>query len=335
MGHPITDVRDISRIAYGFMASKALFCALSLDLFLRLSAQPHSVASLAAALGVAANRLEPLLSTLDELGLVAREDGAYRNAPASEQYLVSGAAADFSDYYRFQIDRLIYPRLSNLRDCFGAEERLDNFYAGPMEDALTAEEFIRGQHAGSKGPAYLLAKTVDLGKRRHLLDVGGGSGAVSHALCKRFPQLRATILEIPSVIPLAERYTREAGLQGRIAFVAGDALGTAWPAPVDAVLLSYLLSSIAGDAVPGVLAKAAAALEPGGVLIVHDFIHAERDNSPSLTPLWALTAMALNPETAMLTEARMRSLLAEPGFADITQQPLVSGITAVITCRKP
>jgi hypothetical protein len=33
---PLTDVRDISRIAYGFIASKALFAALELDLFSRL-----------------------------------------------------------------------------------------------------------------------------------------------------------------------------------------------------------------------------------------------------------------------------------------------------------
>ncbi len=36
---PLTHVRDISRIAYGFMASKALFASLNLDLFSRLSGQ--------------------------------------------------------------------------------------------------------------------------------------------------------------------------------------------------------------------------------------------------------------------------------------------------------
>jgi len=33
MAAPLTDVRDISRIAYGFMGSKALFSALNIDLF--------------------------------------------------------------------------------------------------------------------------------------------------------------------------------------------------------------------------------------------------------------------------------------------------------------
>lgn len=37
MAESITDVREIARIACGFMASKALFCALDPDLFTRLS----------------------------------------------------------------------------------------------------------------------------------------------------------------------------------------------------------------------------------------------------------------------------------------------------------
>ncbi len=37
MQDPITDVREISRIAYGFKAGKALLVAIDLDLFSRLS----------------------------------------------------------------------------------------------------------------------------------------------------------------------------------------------------------------------------------------------------------------------------------------------------------
>jgi len=33
MSEPLSEVRDISRLAYGFLASKALFAALNLELF--------------------------------------------------------------------------------------------------------------------------------------------------------------------------------------------------------------------------------------------------------------------------------------------------------------
>ncbi|OFV90650.1 MAG: hypothetical protein A3H28_13250 [Acidobacteria bacterium RIFCSPLOWO2_02_FULL_61_28] len=71
---PLTKVTEISRIGYGFMASKVLFAALDLDLFTRLAAGPKSLASLAGESGIAENRLLTLLTpgTLSER---AREAG--------------------------------------------------------------------------------------------------------------------------------------------------------------------------------------------------------------------------------------------------------------------
>jgi 2-hydroxy-4-(methylsulfanyl)butanoate S-methyltransferase len=43
----ITDVRDISRIGYGFMASRALFAALDADVFGHLAEGPKSLPALA------------------------------------------------------------------------------------------------------------------------------------------------------------------------------------------------------------------------------------------------------------------------------------------------
>ena len=51
---PIDDVRAISRIAYGFIASKALFSALEIDLFGHLEGPERTIAGLSEASGVAA-----------------------------------------------------------------------------------------------------------------------------------------------------------------------------------------------------------------------------------------------------------------------------------------
>ena len=66
---PLTDVRDISRIAYGFIASKALFAALELDLFSRLL-EPKTIDALARESGIPAHRVKTLLTTLTALGLI-------------------------------------------------------------------------------------------------------------------------------------------------------------------------------------------------------------------------------------------------------------------------
>ena len=97
---PIEDVRDISAITYGFMASKALFAALDFDLFTHIDRGANSVIGLAQATGVSGNVLSTLLTALKSLGLIVEREGRFANAPATAKFLVAGAPGDFRDYVR-------------------------------------------------------------------------------------------------------------------------------------------------------------------------------------------------------------------------------------------
>jgi len=97
---PIEDVRDISAITYGFMASKALFAALDFDLFTHIERGADSLIGLAKATGVSENLLLTLLTALKSLGLVVEREGRFANAPATAKFLVEGAPGDFRDYVR-------------------------------------------------------------------------------------------------------------------------------------------------------------------------------------------------------------------------------------------
>ena len=76
--------------------------------------------------------------------------------------------------------------------------------------------FTAAQHAGSQAAARVLAERTPLGGARRMLDVGGGSGAFSIALCTRNPRLRATILDFPAVVDVARTYRHESGLGARL-----------------------------------------------------------------------------------------------------------------------
>ena len=108
---PISDVRDISNLAYGFIGSKVLFSALNARIFELLAEGPRPLADLERETGIAGNRLDTLLTACTSLGLIERGADGYRNAPASQQYLVARSPMYFGDYFRFQIDRQLYPLL--------------------------------------------------------------------------------------------------------------------------------------------------------------------------------------------------------------------------------
>ena len=328
----ITDVRGISTIAYGFMASKALFAALNLDLFSRLANGPKSLEALSGETGIAPTRLLSLLTACVSLGLLENSPGGYANAPASTTYLVRSAPAYFGDYYRLQIDRQVYPALTRLDDALRGE-RVD-FY-GLMQDAEEAERFSAAQDAGSRGPARVLAKLVDLDDCQTLLDVGGGTGAFSVAFCRRYPALTATILDFPNVGPLAERSIAAAALEGRIAFVGGDALRTAWPDLQDVVVASYLLSAIAATNGDRLIAQARRVLRPGGRLIVHDFMVDDDRSGPASAALWLLAAVVMDPEAPSLTPGSVATSMTRHGLTDIAVHDVIPGITKAVIGRKP
>ena len=68
---PVTTPQEISKIAYGFMASKALFVALHLDVFSHLHAGRSSLQTLAEATGATpVEHLRTLMAALEAVGLV-------------------------------------------------------------------------------------------------------------------------------------------------------------------------------------------------------------------------------------------------------------------------
>jgi ubiquinone/menaquinone biosynthesis C-methylase UbiE len=331
MAGPLHNVRDISQIAYGFMASKVLFAALDLDLFGLLAATAKTSDQLAGDTGVLQERLDILLTACVGLGLLVKHDDSYANAPASQSYLVRSAPSYFGDYYRFQIDRQIYPAFERLPDALRG--RRAEFYR-LMDNPEEALSFSRGQHSGSLGPAVVLARTVDLKDARRLLDVGGGSGAFSITLCRRFPELRATILDFPSVQAPATAFVREAGMSERIDFIPGNALTTEWPAGQDVVLLSYLLSAVSSTGVDQLLARAFAALTPGSRIVLHDFMVDDDGKGPATAALWLVNALLIDPDVARLSPGLLETRLRAHGFEHVEHTEVIPGITRSLTAVK-
>jgi ubiquinone/menaquinone biosynthesis C-methylase UbiE len=335
-GTPATRRGDISDIAYGFMASQALFVALEIDLFSQLAPGSRTAAELAATTGVAPNRLQTLLHALTGIGLLVSDGAAgatrYGNAPACDRHLVRGAPGDIGDYVRLQIGRQLYPALGRLATGLtsAASDVSSRLFTHPEE----ARTFTTAQHAGSLAAARTLAARTPLPAGARLLDVGGGSGAFSIAFCERNPDLRATVLDFPAVLDVAREIRDAAALTGRITLLASDATTTAWPGGQDVVLLSYLLSALGDAEIDPVLAAAHASLRPGGLLLVHDFMLDDDGPGPAPAALWFLQYVAHRGDGVSFSARTLAPRLHRVGFAADPAEVLIPEITKVIHARK-
>ena len=333
----LTTAAEISEIAFAFMGSKALFAALHLDLFTHLDDGPLAVDAIARRAGIDGDRALTLLTALAALGLVIGAPEGYRNAPAAAQFLSRNGRHDFGDYLRFQIDRQMYPFMGQLGAALagrlppGSVDCYETWMADPDEARL----YGRAQHMGSLGPARTLARLADLSGAATLLDLGGGTGAFAIELCRRNPDLSVLIVDFPNVAELGRAFVAEAGLSDRIAYREGNALTVEWPSGCDAVLMSYFLSSIAGDAADGVVAAAFAALVPGGRLLVHDFMVSPDRTGPKLAALWQLQHTAFNPAVRSVSTDDAMRMLEAAGFADRRARPLIPDMTTLVSGQKP
>jgi len=336
---PIDDVRQISAITYGFLASKALFAALDLDLFTKVERGAVTLSDLARETRIAPNLLRTLLTTLKTCGLITEAGGKFANAPATATYLVAGAPGDFRDYVRVVNGGFLYEGMRHLEKSLRGERVFPDkgFYEGIVysEGGVGGAAFSAAQHAGSLGPARLFAKRVNLAGAKRFLDVGGGSGAYATAVLRQNPELRATILDFPETIETARRYAAEAGLSDRIEHVAGNALTTTWPSAQDAVLMSYVWSAVGGDDIPILARRAFEALNPGGAVLIHDFMVDNDHEGPDYAAWYLLGAVLDNPKAECLTPRFVEDALRAAGFAVDGTEPMLAGITSLTRARKP
>ncbi|KAA2316986.1 methyltransferase [Pseudooceanicola sediminis] len=332
----LTEADEISQIAFGFMGSKALFAALELKVFSHLAQAPMTAAALAEAEGIHEDRAMTLLTALAGLGLVSVEDAVFSNSPAAEAFLVKGAKYDFGDYIRLQVGKQMYPLLDQIEGALMGtmEEGTTQSYADWFSDPEEARLYSESQHAGSLGPARQLARTLDLSGGKALLDVGGGTAAFDITLCKAFDDLTATVLEFPNVAKLGRRYVEEAGLSDRITYQDGNALEAEWPKGQDVVLMSYLFSGVPGETHDGLIEKALSVLNPGGMILIHDFIVEADRTGPSLAALWQLQHTAFTPEARSLDAGWLTQTLSDGGFRDVAIRTMIPEMTMLAQAVK-
>ena len=334
----VETAEELSTIAFSFMASKALFAGLHIDLFTELADGPKTPQQLSEATGVPVNRIVMLTTALASIGILTwADDTRLQNSPAAESFLSSQSKYDFGDYLRYQIDQQMYPFLLQLNAVMNDDLSDDAIasYRHWMADEEQASVYSESQHSGSLGPGRTLARLVDLSGATNLLDVGGGTGAMTISLCKAYQDLHSTIIDFPNVAEIGWRFIAEAGLVDRVRYIPGNAVEVAWPGNQDAILMSYLLSGVPGGAVETLLGNAFNALAPGGKLLIHDFMVEEDRSGPPLAALWQLQHMAFTPEARSLSVGWLIRTGGEIGFHTSEGQSLIPAMTKLVVLEKP
>jgi ribosomal protein L11 methylase PrmA len=168
-----------------------------------------------------------------------------------------------------------------------------------------------------------------------MLDLGGGSGAYSIVATKTWPGLKAIVLDLPPVAVVATEYIAKNDAADRVSAMPGDFTQTDFPKGADVVVMASNLPQYEPDLIRLVVAKAFAAMAPGGEMhLIGETLHDDR-RGPLSAALWGLNEAIQGSTGVAHTEGEVTGYLLEAGFTQVTVHPFVPGVLSRVTGRKP
>jgi SAM-dependent methyltransferase len=253
----------------------------------------------ACAAGVLAE-VAPRTFELTELGSVLRSD-----APDSVNTLCRLTGRE--EFHRTWANAISTARTG--KPCFAEAHGMGFFeymkatpeFAALFDAAMVSSAAVDNLLAGSA-----------FGDARHVVDVGGGRGAMLAALLGHYPHLRGTLVELPHVAEGARGVLEDAGVLDRVTVVAGSFFEPI-PSTGDVYVLSRVVGNWNDEDSLRILRNVRAAMTPGTRLVIVGNVPSERDrtNYPPQLDLYMFALLGAR----LRTLDEYRELLARSGFA--------------------
>ena len=312
----------LMQMATAFWAFKTLATAVDMDLFTHLSATPMTAAELAKWFRIEERPAEMLLTGCAGLGLLGRENGRYGNTSLAENFLVRGGCYYFGGFVTM-LNRRLYSGWDKLPEAISTNrpttwnpDKQASLFEGA--DPAMMQTFWQAMHSLSIFTARALGEAVDFTRFRRLLDVGGGSGAFDIELCLRFPELSATIYDLPFVTDLARERIIEAGLNTRITAQPGDFFAdTKYPPAHDVILLSMIMHDWSEQENRVILRKCYEALSTGGMVVISELLVNDDKTGPAPAALMSLNMLIETVGGRNYTANEVRVWLEDIGYRDV------------------
>jgi 2-polyprenyl-3-methyl-5-hydroxy-6-metoxy-1,4-benzoquinol methylase len=247
-----------------FMTARTIMAGSSLGVFDALADRPATAPELAERLSLDPLGTDALLVALHTIGyLDSDRDGRYRPADVVGRWLepLRAFVVDFS------YD--MWEAWGQVEHAVRTGEPVGGLHDRPGDDPHW-ERYMRGLFALSRMAGSDLARAVGAKDPRTLLDIAGGHGGFSIAMCERHPGLSATVLELEGAARVGRAIVAEEGFADRVTYQVGDMFDADLGGPYDVALAGQIVHHLSPEDAVRLLARARDAVRPGGLVAVYE-----------------------------------------------------------------
>ena len=321
---------DLHATIRGFMESRAILTALELDLFTAVG-EGATAEEAGRKVGANPRATEKLMNALVALGLLTKQDSVFRNAAVSARYFTAGSKDNAQPALMHTVH--LWHRWSTLTDCVRAGTSV-TYQEMPQRNEEWTQAFIAAMHRNATERAPLVVQAVGTESVQRMLDVGGGSGAYSIAFARASEKLRSELLDVKTVLPIAQRHIQEAGLANRIQIREGDLRRDNFGNGFDLVFASAICHMLSPEENRDFLKRCCQALASGGRVVVQDFVLENTKTSPRFAALFALNMLVGTRGGSAYSEEEYASWLREAGLHDVHRVRLPGPTNLMVGTRK-
>lgn len=273
----------------GFWVSQLIYVAARLGIADQLGRGPQTPAALARKVGAHAPSLRRVLRALASVGIFAEtSNGRFRLTPLAAT-LRSDAPGSLRPFALMIINGYNWNAWRELlHGVQTGDLPFDHVHGVPAFEYLrahpdTEREFSAAMASISGPQTAAVARALDYGRFRTLVEVGGAHGHLLSTILRRHRRLRGVLYDQPQVVAgaAASGFVTGPALAGRCTIQGGDFFIDV-PAGADAYIMKYILHDWTDDQCTRILANCRRAMAPGGrVLVVEHVIR------PGNAPDWA------------------------------------------------
>ena len=309
--------RPLMRILGDFANSQILNASIEYDFFTLIHRGFQSSEEIARAAGTDPRATRIVLDSLPALGLIDKREGKYFLTPTAQTFLVHGKPSYVGDFRHVAL--ALWDGLAHLKESLKTGKPLSRMDTGAELEVW--EKLVLGIIVIAEPAAKALCDVLKIGAERKgmkVLDIAGGSSIFGMTILSRDPSAEITQLDWPNVNAVAKKANRDRGLEGKIRFIDGEHHTASIESNYyDLVLASNFCRFESPTGNQELFARAYAALRPGGILVVNDFVPNEERTEPTFALRFSVYTLTHTPEGECWTLSQYSAWLKKAGFESI------------------
>ena len=311
---------DLLEISGFYWKTAVLHAAVKMDVLTTIGDGQLAASEICRQLNAVPRGMERLLDALVAMELLVKIDGIYANSPSGQTFL-SKDSAQYIGHIIMHHHHLV-ESWSKLDQAVQSGTPIRSRSSFSKEE--WRESFLLGMFNMAMGLAPKLVPQIDLSTRKHLLDLGGGPGTYAIHFCLNNPGLHAAVYDLPTTRPFAEKIIKQFNLSDRINFSDGNYLTDPIEGHYDVAWLSHILHGEGPEECRLIIQKAVDALDPQGMIIIHEFILNNRMDGPLFPALFSLNMLLGTESGQSYSEQQLTDMLLTAGIKNIRRIPLKS-----------